>query len=395
MAKQEITPWSVEAERPDEKMVTIDYDHLITQFGCQKFSQEHTRAFAEMSASGRVHRLLRRNLVFAHRDIESILECLRRNEKFFLYTGRGPSSRSMHIGHSIPLILCKYLQDAFGVPLVVQITDDEKFLCKDIKLDDVRANALENIKDIIAYGFRPELTYIFSNYESSHLFLENTLKISKLINLNEAFKVFGFNMNTNIGMIEFPAKQIAAAFASSFGFIAPGARCLIPCAVDQDPYFRLARDKAFAMAEKKPSTLYVSLLPDLQGTNRKMSASDPKSSIYLSDTPREIEKKIKQYAFSGGKETLERHRTEGGDPEIDVPFQYLRYFLESDEELEELRRGYEEGAVLSGEMKGRCIEVIQEFVREYQEKRKNVTNEIARMFMDISRFKKADDSAGK
>lgn len=387
MPEQKVTPWEVEAKCEDGKMAVIDYDHLITQFGCAKFDEDKLKSL-EALIKAPAHRLLRRNLVFAHRGFEAIIECLERGEKFFLYTGRGPSSKSMHIGHSIPFILCKYLQDVFGAPFVIQITDDEKFLCKDISLDTARDNGFENIKDIIAYGFDPELTYIFSNYDSSHLFYDNTLKISKLINLNESRKVFGFDLTTNIGMVEFPAKQIAAAFASSFSFIPDGTQCLIPCAVDQDPYFRLARDKASRMEEKKPATLYVSLLPNLQGTNKKMSASCPESTIYLDDSPSEIKRKITNLAFSGGRETLTEHKRLGGDPEIDVPFQYLRYFLEDDAKLESLRLGYLKGEVSTSEMKGHCIETIQKFVADYQTKRSGVTDEIARKFMDISRFGK-------
>lgn len=364
-------------------MKSIDYDHLITQFGCTRFDDAMLTAF-EKVVSEPVHRLIRRNLVFAHRDFGAIIDLLAKNEKFYLYTGRGPSSSSMHIGHALPFILCRYLQQTFRVPFVIQITDDEKYLCKDITLDQARAYALENIKDIIAFGFDPELTYIFSNYESSHLFYANTLKLSKTINLNEAMKVFGFDANTNIGMVEFPAKQIVAAFSSSFGFLPPHTHCLIPCAVDQDPYFRLARDKAYAMGEEKPSTIYLSMLPDLQGTNKKMSASNSKGTIYLNDTPSDVKKKINRLAFSGGKETLEEHRRLGGDPTVDVPFQYLRYFLEDDEELERYRLGYLAGDITSGEMKKRCIEVIQSFLAEYQERRKAVTDDTAKIFMDIS-----------
>ncbi|CAN0406628.1 unnamed protein product, partial [Scytosiphon promiscuus] len=46
-------------------------------------------------------------------------------------------------------------QEAFKVPLVVQLTDDEKFLFKPgLKLEEVRTRlAFENAKDIIACGF--------------------------------------------------------------------------------------------------------------------------------------------------------------------------------------------------------------------------------------------------
>jgi len=46
------------------------------------------------------------------------------------YEQIGPSSDSMHLGHLLPFIFTKWLQDAFNVPLIIQITDDEKFFFK-------------------------------------------------------------------------------------------------------------------------------------------------------------------------------------------------------------------------------------------------------------------------
>ncbi|EED43481.1 tryptophanyl-tRNA synthetase [Enterocytozoon bieneusi H348] len=91
-----------------------------------------------------------------------------------------------------------------------------------MSLDDAIKYGIENIKDIIALGFNPKLTYIFSNYNSSSLFEYNTLRISKAINLNEALRIFGFNLTSNIGMIQFPAKEIAPAFPTSFPFLDQG-----------------------------------------------------------------------------------------------------------------------------------------------------------------------------
>jgi tryptophanyl-tRNA synthetase len=67
-----------------------------------------------------------------------------------------------------------------------------------------------------------------------------------------------------------------------------------------------------------------------------MSASDPNSSIYLSDTPSQIRNKIKRYAFSGGQETMEEHRRLGGNPDVDVAYQYLGFLLEDDEKYAKL-----------------------------------------------------------
>lgn len=69
-----------------------------------------------------------------------------------------------------------------------------------------------------------------------------------------------------------------------------------------------------------------------------MSASDPKSGIFMSDTPNQIKNKINKYGFSGGKETEEEHRRLGGDPDVDVAYQYLSFFLDDDEELAKLQK---------------------------------------------------------
>ena len=103
--------------------------------------------------------MLRRGIFFSHRELNTILDMYAAGKKFFLYTGRGPSSDSMHMGHLIPFIFTKWLQDVFNVPLVIQLTDDEKFFFKDLKLDECQRLAWENTKDIIAIGFDVNKTF--------------------------------------------------------------------------------------------------------------------------------------------------------------------------------------------------------------------------------------------
>lgn len=374
---QNITPWEAHVNT-DNKTISINYDKIVSQFGCKSYDDKINKML-EIISGKQPHFYFKRGIVFAHRDFDLLVSKIQ-TKGFYLYTGRGPSSKSMHLGHVIPFQLCKYFQDTFNIPLVIQLTDDENFLFKDMSLEDSMKYGRENMKDIIAFGFNTDLTYIFSNVISSHLFEKNTLKIAKAISLNEACKVFGFDMNSNIGMINFPAKEIAPCYASSFNFLKKGTMCLVPCAVDQDPYFRLARDKSNIFKEPKPSTLYVSLLPDLKGVNRKMSASDCTSSIYLTDTPAQIANKIKKYAHSGGRATLEEHRSLGGITEIDIPYQYLKYFYEDDEDLLKIKTMYEKGEMSTGQIKDKCIEVIQNFVKGYQERRNNISDDLFERF---------------
>lgn len=108
---------------------------------------------------------------------------------------------------------------------------------------------------------------------------------------------------------------------------------MIPCAIDQDPYFRLTREAAARLKYKKPALIHAKFIPSLLGAQSKMSASVDSTSIFMTDTQKQIKDKINKYAFSGGGATLEEHREKGGNPDVDVSFQYLTFFLEDDDEL--------------------------------------------------------------
>lgn len=145
-------------------------------------------------------------------------------------------------------------------------------------------------------------------------------------------------ISSNIGKIHFPSIQGATSFATSFPHIfgddekkTAKIPCLIPCAIDQDPYFRLTRDCAVSLRYAKPSLVHMRFLDALQGPGSKMSASDDTSAIFMKDSAKEIKNKVNKYAFSGGRETVEEHREKGGNPDVDVSYQYLQFFLEDDE----------------------------------------------------------------
>jgi tryptophanyl-tRNA synthetase len=78
---------------------------------------------------------------------------------------QGPSSEALHLGHLVPIMFTAWLQRAFNVPLVIQLTDDEKTLWRGLDQDEARRLARENAKDIIACGFDISKTFIFSDFE--------------------------------------------------------------------------------------------------------------------------------------------------------------------------------------------------------------------------------------
>lgn len=164
--EQNITPWEVEgAVGEDGEELGIDYDKLIAKFGTSPITEETLQRFEDVTGH-KPHHWLRKGVFFSERDFSKILDMYEHGEPFFLYTGRGPSSDSMHLGHMIPFVFTKWLQDVFDCPLVIELTDDEKFLFKPkLTIDNVKQFSKDNCKDIIACGFKPENTFIFSDLE--------------------------------------------------------------------------------------------------------------------------------------------------------------------------------------------------------------------------------------
>lgn len=138
------------------------------------------------------------------------------------------------------------------------------------------------------------------------------------------------------------------------------------------------------MKYPKPALIHSKFFPALQGPGSKMSASQANSAIYLTDSPAQIKNKINRYAFSGGQETAELHAQLGGNPDVDVSYQYLRFFLDDDEELSTLESSYKSGTLSTSALKARCIDVLQGIVLQVQKARALVTDETLKRFMDPS-----------
>ncbi|MES1922630.1 hypothetical protein MHBO_004148 [Bonamia ostreae] len=213
---------------------------------------------------------------------------------------------------------------------------------------------------------------------------KNVLEIQKRVTFNQVRAIFGVDTSSSIGKIAFPAIQAAPSFPSTFAecFNGKKLRCLIICAIDQDPYFRMTRDVAPRMNQHKPSLLHCKFLPGLHGVNTKMSASDLTSAIYLNDTPNEIQKKISK-SKSGGAQTRYLQKKTGADLEQDVPLMYLRFFLDDDEELKRVEKAYSTGKMETGEVKEMLIKTLTPILLNLQKKKNAVTEELIKKLTTV------------
>ena len=356
-----VTPWEVTGE--------VDYERLIRDFGTQPISGPLATRLEGIL--GDAAYLVRRQIFFSHRDLNLVLDDYAKGKGFFLYTGRGPSG-PMHVGHIGIFYFTKWLQDKFQANVYIQITDDEKFLeeGRNLSYAETQRWAEDNILEIAAVGFDPEKTFILQDTEFVGHAYPLILKIARRVNYSTAKSVFGFTGETNVGFSFYPAIQILPTLFEK-------KRCLIPSAIDQDPYWRIQRDIAEPLGYHKAAAIHSKFLPALTGIQDKMSSSKPETAIYLNDDDKTVRNKIYRHAFSGGQASIEEHRKLGGNPDIDVPFQWLYMFFETDDKrIEEIRLEYRSGRMLTGDLKDILVEKVTSFLREHREGREKARSQV-------------------
>ena len=358
-----VTPWEVEGE--------VNYEKLVKEFGTSIISEKIKKKL------DKCHPLIRRGIYFSHRDFDKWLEAHEKGKRVSIITGRGPSEK-MHLGHLVPFLLVKSLQEQFNCEVFIPISDDEKFYIKEnLSFEKALEYSKDNIIDLIALGFKQGKTFIFEDFVYTDIY-KYAAQIAKKITYSTAKAAFGLKPENNVGWSFYPAMQAAHILFPQF--YRGKHISVVPVAIDQDPFIRLTRDVAEYFNFDKPAALHAKFIPSLYGTSKMSSSKE--GVISLSDSPQEVEMKIKKYAFSGGQDTIEEHRKKGGNPDIDVSYQYLKMFFEpNDAKLKKIHDDYKSGKLLTSELKEILIAKINAFLRQHQEKRRQAEKQIDKFLL--------------
>ncbi|PIN86530.1 tryptophan--tRNA ligase [Candidatus Woesearchaeota archaeon CG10_big_fil_rev_8_21_14_0_10_44_13] len=362
-----ITPWEVKG--------SIDYKKLIEEFGLSPL-ENLPKEFNE-------NVLFRRKVIFAHRDIQRILDAVRNKKPFAMMTGLMPTGK-FHLGHMLLAEQMIFWQN-LGAKLYIAVADVEAYNTRNQGLEESRKIAIEEyITNYIALGLKPKNCEIYfqsnrsDDAKKANAFYRLQNILARHITFNEFKAVYGdVTPGKMVSSLLQAADMLHAQLPEFEGKPLP---VLVPVGPDQDPHLRIARDISQRIKDPKfmqLSSSYHIFMPGLKGG--KMSASDPSSFIALTDTSKEAETKIKRYAFSGGRDTIEEHRKLGGDPDIDVSFQYLKCFFEPDDrKLKQIYDDYKSGKMLTGELKQVLIDKMSLFLKKHHENRQKAKKEIGR-----------------
>jgi len=363
MKKDEFNPWEVKGD--------INYTKLIKDFGLSEIKELPEVFNKEI--------LFKRKFVFAHRDIQRILEVIKNKKKFVMMTGLMPTGK-FHLGHMMLAKQMIFYQN-LGAKIYIAVADIEAYNARGQSLEESRKIAFEEyISNYIALGLKPENCQIYfqsnrsknAKKANAYYCLQNIL--AKHATFNEFKAVYGEITPGKMLASLLQATDMLHAQLKEFEGLCP---VLVPVGIDQDPHLRLARD--ISKRIKNPqfiqlSSSYHTFLPGLK--EGKMSASDINSFIALTDDKKTVKTKINKYAFSGGQPTLEEHKKKGGNPDIDVSYQYLRFLEQDDKKLEEIYNSYKSGSLSTGELKKITIEKINTFLKEHQQKIKSAKSKI-------------------
>ena len=404
----EIDPWASKGIK--------NYDEICEKFGLEKI--DHTT----LPEPTHLHR---RGIIFAHRDLDSILNARKAGKPFGVLSGLMPSGQ-MHLGHKMVIDQARWFQD-LGGDVTIAVADLEAHATRGLSLEKCRKYAVEEyISNYAGMGLNPDKTSIY--FQSERAIVQKMgFTLGTKTNLSEMESIYGFSGKTSLAHVQSPLVQagdIVHPQLEEYGGLRP---IVVPVGMDQDPHIRLTRgmvsktnwfnvnknklgnltiglsiqdnnqdimgmrddggvdktqrkiiiDKAISAINKagynqinsnpkhgtidikdataenyseiqyellslerqlggmglmQPSSTYHQFAVGMTGG--KMSSSMPETTIFLNDSMKTIEKKIKS-SFSGGQPTVEEHRKKGGNPDIDVAYQYLRYFFEeNDNELE-------------------------------------------------------------
>jgi len=225
-----IDPWSSTTYQ--------DYARLRDEFGIEEFTENNWKDLPHP------HKLLRRGIVFGHRNFKIIHDAIRKKKPWAILTGLMPSGK-MHLGHKMVIDEVIYYQ-SIGADIFIAVADIEAFATRGLTLEQTKELAVnEYIKNYIALGLRPENCHIYFQSENQDV-KDLGYTLAKKINWSTMVATYGFDGSTNMAHIFSPLVQtgdILHVQLEKYGGVRP---TLVPVGVDQDPHMRLSRDIAQA-----------------------------------------------------------------------------------------------------------------------------------------------------
>jgi len=253
-----------------------DYRKLFEQFGIEQFE-------AVVDEMPDTHYLMRRGVIFGHRDYRKVARPMDSDEPFAALSGFMPTG-DPHIGHKLVFdeIIWHQKQggDAYGL-----IADLEAHSARGLSWEEIDEHARNYVLSLLALGFDPEDGTLYrqsTNREVQDLAFELGIEA----NFSELAAIYDFDGETDVSHMQSVVTQMADILYPQLAEPKP---TVIPVGPDQDPHMRLARDLAARVRYFGVTEAYASFEADeaerslIAGAYERLQNRHPDEQIRCSD----------------------------------------------------------------------------------------------------------------
>jgi tryptophanyl-tRNA synthetase len=317
------------------------------------------------------------------------------NMEKIILTGDRPTGK-LHLGHYVGSLRRRFELQNSGEfdKIFVMIADAQALTDNADNPEKVRQNVIEVALDYLAAGIDPEKTTIFIQSQVPELaelafYYMNLVTVSRVQRnptVKTEIKMRNFEQSIPVGFFCYPVSQASdiTAFRAT----------TVPVGEDQAPMIELTREIVNRFNNIYGETLVEPeiLLPDnavcmrLPGTDGKAKMSKSLGNcIYLSDTAKEVAKKVK----SMYTDPLHLNIEDPGHLEGNCPFIYLDAFSTPEHfakyapqyaGLDEMKEHYTRGGLGDGTVKKLLINILEETLAPIRERRAQFENDIPMVY---------------
>ena len=265
---------------------STDYLRIIEKFGLSSMEN------VSLPSPSRLHR---RGIVFAHRDLEMVMESQIAGNPFGVLTGLMPSGK-MHLGHSMVIDQVKWFQEQGG-DVTIAVADLESTATRGVSLSEGKRIATEEyVSYYAALGLDPEKTSVY--FQSKRNIVQKLgFQLGKRTNLSELEAIYGFDGSTNLAHVQAPLVQagdILHPQLDDYGGLRP---IVVPVGIDQDPHLRLTR----GLASK---TNWFNVSSAKMGLQVGVSVQEENSAVMGVESSGRVNKEVQKKVFSRIVETI-------------------------------------------------------------------------------------------
>ena len=209
-----------------------DYADLFEEFGIEAFDDVADDVVDP-------HYLMRRGVIFGHREYDAVAEAMANDEPFAALSGFMPTG-DPHIGHKLVFdeIIWHQQQggDAFGL-----IADLEAHSARGMSWDEIDEHARNYLLSLLALGFDAEAGELYRQSDNRAV-QDLGFELGSKANFSEFEAIYGFDGETNISHMQSVVTQTADILYPQL--VDEPKPTVIPVGPDQDPHVRLTRDLA-------------------------------------------------------------------------------------------------------------------------------------------------------